>query len=207
MRNYYIIIASALLFVACNQQVPEQGKTKTQGDTVATLPPEEKFKKEFNRYVKVIKERDLKTDTATANEFRFFFFQPRWLGEFEFYKVSYKDSSLTCKDFRLKLPDGCGSERLLNSRTIKLTKNDFDTITWLIDKSMFWGLETITDDVSYLDAKDYIYEGRRDKEDKFYPDLKKYHVVKRYAPHNSDFINLGQWLRKKGKNESEHKKK
>lgn len=200
MKSYYMILISGLLLTACRQEAAHHSNTKPRIDVIAKPSDFDIFKQTFDHYVKTVKEPDLNTDSTPAYEFRFFFLQPRWKGLFEFYKVNYTDSSLSVKQFAVKAPDGTGDNRLLSTKTIKMSKADLETLNALIEKSKFWKLETLITDPSYFDKETYMYEGKRVKGHKTI----QYKVVKRYAPSDPDFIDMGQWLREKGKQESNH---
>ena len=73
--------------------------------------------------------------------------------------------------------------------------DDLNKINYLIDKSMFWSLETHEPKRMILDADAYLYEGRQTVDKKWDDAYKKdYHLVIRYAQRNFDFVNLGQFL-------------
>ena len=139
----------------------------------------------------LLQESDLKSMGQDQHEFRFYYFPS--FESCKFFKLNYKDSSLTVKEFTNKKPDGSGEDKVLNSKSIKFTIKDFETLSDLVDKSMFWSLDRDMLKLS-IDGSLYIYESKQFVSRKMSGIRKDYHIVLCNAPHNSDFINLGQFF-------------
>lgn len=144
----------------------------------------------------VINEKDLSKISTGDNEIRFYYFQPLFIGLYEFYKVNFLDSVLTLKKFTLVDQAGMGNDSIYTTKNIKLNENNINTISNLFNKSLFWNLKNHIESELYFDANTYIYESVKIKSDNEKHDNRHYHFVYCYAPQNEDFINFGQYLRK-----------
>lgn len=150
---------------------------------------------DIQKIITVLKEKDLTTDTTGIIETRFYFFQPRFSGLFEFYRINYSDSTLCLKEFTLVDPSGAGEDSIYSTKTIKLTSQNLKNINKLLNKSMFWSLKNIIESDLYFDADTYIYESVRVENKRKSNSKRQHHWVYSYAPINRDFINFGQYLK------------
>ena len=189
-----ISISTLLIFIACsNPNVEDRNGVVTISQKKDTLEIATTF--EITKTVSALNEKDLNNDTTGIIETRFYFFQPRFKGLHEFYKINYSDSSLCLKEFTLVEPDGSGNDSIYSTKTIKLANQDFKKINILLDKSMFWSLKTLIESTPYFDHDTYIYESVRFEKGRKTSSKRHHHFVYNYAPTNKDFINFGQYLR------------
>ncbi len=179
-----------LTFLSCDRPNPESKNTSAKADTLKISTTFE-----IAKTVSALKEKDLNNDTTGIIETRFYFFQPRFRGLHEFYKINYSDSALYLKEFTLVGPDGSFNDSIYLTKTIKLTNQDFNKINRLLDKSMFWSLKTLIESTPYFDRDTYIYESVRIEKERKISNKRHHHFVYSYAPTNKDFINFGQYLR------------
>ena len=189
MRTTLIFLIS-LTILSCSRQNPE---TKTISVKADTLKVSTTF--DIKKTIAVLKEKDLSTDTTGIIETRFYFFQPRFRGLFEFYRINYSDSTLCLKEFTLVDPSGAGEDSIYSTKTIKLTSQNLKNIDRLLNKSMFWSLKTLIESTPYFDSDTYIYESVRIEKERKSNNKRHHHWAYSYAPTNKDFINFGQYLK------------
>ncbi len=191
--KHIFTILTILFFYSCIQQNKENSNTITantyQDSIKLNSTPE--FDKHFYEILKQIQEPNLDTTDTLINEFRFFYF-PSFENN-KLFKLNLIDSSLVVKEFVTKKPDGSGKDSLVNSKKIKLDFNDMETFNKLIDKSMFWYLESNIFRLS-IDGSLYIYEYRQPIQKKLSAIKKEYHIVRCNNPQNFDFANVGQFF-------------
>lgn len=189
MIKYIIIFLTLLLAYSCKQE-DNNSKISVIQDTIK-LNSTQESDKHFSEILEILKETNLQTIEEEIHEFRFYYYPSFETNKF--FKLNYQDSSLTVKEFVTKKPDGSDRDSLINSKIIKFSLSDFETLNMLIDKSMFWSLEPDIYRLSF-DGEFYIYECRQPIRKKLTGIKKKYQIVRCNAPHNFDFANLGQFL-------------
>ena len=189
MRTTLIFLILLTIF-SCDRQ---NSDSKTTSVKVDTLKISTTF--DIEKTILALKEINLNNDTTCIIETRFYFFQPRFRGLNEFYKINYSDSNLYLKEFTLVDPSGAGRASIYSTKTIKLTSQDFKKINQLLDKSLFWSLKTLIESPPYFDSDTYIYESVRNENDRKIKNKRHHHFAYSYAPTNKDFINFGQSLR------------
>jgi hypothetical protein len=151
-------------------------------------------------------EKQLSSKDTSELEFRYFYICPTFEAPNQFYRVRYSDSVLIRKTFLYKDPTGSGVDTVLTTSEFKLNKEDFNTIKFLVEKSMLWSLEERESfPNSYLDCNYSVYEIVSEK----YVGHSKVRIYKRaerYCSQNIDFVNLGEYLKHKAGEKSYYKK-
>lgn len=190
MMRTALMFLIVLAILSCDRQNSEN---KTATIKVDTLKISTTF--DIKNTISVLKEKDLNNDTTGIIETRFYFFQPRFRGLYEFYRVNYSDSTMCFKEFTLVDPSGAGKDSIYSTKVIKLTNQDLNIINKLIDKSMFWSLKTLIESTPNFDSDTYIYESVRNEKGRIISGQRHHHFAYSYAPTNKDFVNFGQYLR------------
>lgn len=152
----------------------------------------------YQHCLTAVKEQSLRENTTYQNELRFFSIAPSFKGGNSFYKVNFTESKVICKRFECQKPDGSGKDTLLNCDTILITEKNISELQYLVKKSMLWQLKSEDDDkVGPLDCEYYFYEATREiRKHDLINNRETYCLVKRYCPQNSDFIALGENLKR-----------
>jgi hypothetical protein len=190
MTRLLVLILLVALFCSCGQKQTDSVPENNSSSSLISAKVPAYIPGRVADLPDIVREKSLRNATE-VEEFRFYYF-PLFSSN-KFFKLNFRDSILTVKEFLTKKPDGSGSDTLLNSKNVKFSSHDFKTFHTLIDKSLFWALDSNLFRLS-IDGESYVYECRQVTHQDIGKAQNSYHIVRCSSPTNSDFVNLGQFF-------------
>lgn len=148
----YLVIY-LIAFLACTEK---EVKCKDVTALKDTSRWEKSFYETISKSLSAVKEKPLNDSVSPKQEFRCYYFPS--FETAKFFKINFQDSSLLVREFTTKRPDGTGENKLLLNNAVKLSRDDFEKLDRLIERSHFWSLETVTYPYVTIDGVRYVYE-------------------------------------------------